>query len=232
VDIAERLAALERAMQEYGPRGYAPTGSPAMVPAGIARQARHASFGPMVLGDTRDWDHDPIVLDPALANFTKVPAFYPVVGTLGPDDGDEVTLTTQLRPEPFVLKRITWATNGDQVLDPDDPQEADELTTITNWTQQGRAVECRFGDSFTNFLGRNFALVSALFGDSQGFMDIPGTLLFQGSQNLEVELRRLLWPYQIGPDIVEPNLQNTRWDFVFAGVSLLPPGVNQSGSAG
>ena len=218
----------------YGNRGYPPqrpfpgAGPSAMVPVGTARQARHASAGPVDLGDERDWDRDPLVLDPAYRNYTKVPAYYVVTAQLGGEDGDSVRAITQLRPEPFVLRRITWATTGDLLQQ---GQDEGEYFPFGSWTQQGRSVRVRWGDSFTTFLGVNAALVSALFGDSNGFLDVPGTALFQGSQNLEVELTRVQWPF-VNSVVPDPERFITRWDFVFAGVSLLPAGVNQSGSVG
>ncbi len=98
-------------------------------------------------------------------------------------------------------------------------------------SQQGRAVEVSWGDSFTRFLGTNSSLISALFGDSNGFLDLPGVALFQGSQNLQVTLNRLFWPFQIG-GAFQQNPRNVRFDFVFEGVGLLPKGINQSGSVG
>jgi hypothetical protein len=62
-------------------------------------------------------------------------------------------------------------------------------------------------------------------GDSNGFLDNVRGIIFQGSQTLSIELLRLHWP----SDTLNAA---TEWDFVFSGVSLLPPGVNQSGSAG
>lgn len=89
-------------------------------------------------------------------------------------------------------------------------------------------MRVNFGDAFTNFMGQQPGLVSAVFGDSHGFMDLPKGIVFEGSQNLEVELSRVFEP---GPttsfDFVPGE---TRWDFVFAGVSLLPKYINQSGS--
>ena len=94
----------------------------------------------------------------------------------------------------------------------------------------GRAVTMRWGDSFTTFLGLNDGLVTAVLGDSNGFLDIPRGALFQGSQPLEVSLLRLFWPGAQPQGAAPPS--DTEWDFVFAGISLLPAGVNQSGSAG
>ena len=91
---------------------------------------------------------------------------------------------------------------------------------------QGRSVTVQWDDEFTKFLGQQPALVSALFGDSQGFLDIPKGVLFQGKQALTITLNRILWP---DPDT---NPATTQWDFVFQGVGLLPKGIHQSGSAG
>ena len=212
---------------EYPPRGYPPpTG---LVPQGIARQARHATVQPVSLGETRAF-YDPIVDHPEYRQFQKVLAYFVVSMELGGEDGAQVTGNEQLRPEPFVLTRITWATTADL----GDPSSDDFLETFFpfNQSQHGRAVEVTWGDSFTRFLGKQSALVSAIFADSEGYLDIPGTALFQGSQNLQVTLKRLQWPIP-DPGEEEPAPRfTTRWDFVFAGFTLLPPGINQSGSVG
>ena len=201
-----------------------------MVPAGIARQARHASRGPvsLELGATES-QMDSFLQSPQLRDFTSVPAKYVIQATLGPEAGDTVTAQTQLRPEPFVLETISWATAGDLAL-----PDFEGLFPFWPWSQTGRAVEIRWGDSFTTFLGTNAALLSALFGDSSGFLDLPDVVLFQGSQNLQVTLTRLLWPMASGPlpDDRLNNPRNIRIDIVFHGVGLLPKGVNQSGSVG
>lgn len=203
-----------------------------MVPAGIARQARNASRGPLdtgqYFGDTRS-EMDSFLESPELRDFTSVPAIYTIQATIGPEEGDTITATTQLRPEPFVLQRITWATSGDLAL-----PDFQGLFPFWPWSQTGRAIEVRWGDSFTTFLGTNAALLSALFGDSSGFLDLPTVALFQGSQNLQVTLTRLLWPMAVGPlpDERVNNPRNIRVDICFHGVGLLPKGVNQSGSVG
>lgn len=216
-------------MPEYPPRGYPPTEAQRhMVPAGIGRQARHASRGPLdtaPLGDTRS-QADSFLDHPELRGYTPVPAYYVVQAELGPEPGDNVKAQTQLRPEPFVLQRITWATNGDLAL-----PGGLGLFPFWGWSQQGRSVEVKWGDSFTTFLGTNASLISALFGDSNGFLDLPDVALFQGSQNLQVTLNRLFWPFEIGESQFQ-NPRNVRFDFVFQGVGLLPKGVNQSGSVG
>lgn len=155
---------------------------------------------------------------PYYPGYTEIPAFYTVSILLGGNDDDTQGGSVTLRPEPFVARRITWATQGD----------APEFVSVaTNASAQGRCVEVTWEDNFTKFLGQQPCLVSALFGDSQGFLDFPKKgILFQGQQALVVKLHRLTWP---DPD-TSPAV--TRWDFNFQGVSLLPEGVNQSGSAG
>jgi hypothetical protein len=86
-------------------------------------------------------------------------------------------------------------------------------------------VLVQWQDEFTNFMGSVPCLISALFGDSQGYLDLQRGLLFQGKQSLGVQLTRLFYPASEAIDI-------NRFDFVFHGISLLPLGVNQSGSAG
>jgi hypothetical protein len=158
-----------------------------------------------------------------LAQFNQVPNWYTVTIALGPEAGATQKGARQLRPEPFVAKRIQWATTGDTFY------QSGGTSLINYQSPQGRVVRCRFGDSFTSFLGQRAGLVSAVFGDSQGFLDLPRMILFSGKQNLEVELNRLFFPASaFDPEGFEPG--ETRWDFVFAGVSLLPPYVNQSGS--
>lgn len=163
--------------------------------------------------------------DEELALYNQVCQFYTVSVELGPNAGDIAKTAQQIRPEPFVVRRIQWATTGDTFTQCLGTSMLNPMGSI-----QGRSVRMSFGDSFTNFLGQRQGLVSAVFGDSQGFMDMPKGIVFQGSQSLEVSLSRLFFPgptasldWEEGPGI-------TRWDFVFAGVSLLPRYINQSGS--
>jgi hypothetical protein len=149
----------------------------------------------------------------------EIPAFYTVSILLPGTDNAELGGSVYLRPEPFVARRITWCTQGD----------APEFVSVPSvvGSAQGRCVEATWEDEFTKFLGNQPCLVSAMFGDSQGFLDFPKKgILFQGKQTLSVKLHRLSWP---DPATTPAT---TRWDFQFQGVSLLPDGVNQSGSAG
>jgi hypothetical protein len=155
--------------------------------------------------------------DPRFDGFEKIPAFYTVSINLGGSQGATESGAVQLRPEPFVLKRITWATNGDCY-----PALA---VAEAGYSVQGRAVSIQWADEFTKFLGNQPVLISALFGDSNGFLDIPRGALFQGKQSLSCTLTRLVWPS-------EAEAINTRFDFCFQGLGLLPKGVAQSGSAG
>jgi hypothetical protein len=156
---------------------------------------------------------------PDYPGMLEVPAFYTITVLLGGDDNAVKAGSVTLRPEPFIVRRITWATTGDAPL----------FITIPSivGSAQGRVVEITWDDEFTKFLGQQPCLISALFGDSQGFLDLPKKgLLFQGKQTLSVNLHRLIWP--------DPTSDpaETRFDFNFQGVMLLPQGVNQSGSAG
>lgn len=160
-------------------------------------------------------------LPPALAAmYTYIPAFYTVTVNLPPDlTGMPVAGSTPLRPEPFLCKRVTWATTGDT------PNFVSSPGGNTG-SAQGRAVAVQWEDEFTKFLGSQPTLLSAIFGDSQGFLDIPSGVLFQGKQTMQASLIRLLWP---DPE-TEPA--TVRFDIVFHGLGLLPKGVHQSGSAG
>lgn len=195
------------------------------VPQGLLNQGRHAIEGPVALGDT---ELPPLWYDaPQYASYNKVPAYYTITTILGGADESRVDADTPLRPEPFLLQRVTWATTGDLMTE--EQYAAAGAVVLPTYSQQGRAVEITWGDEFTRFMGQQPALVSAIFGDSWGFLDLPAPILFQGSQQLQLTLRRLFWP--IGNTVVQPvDPIDTQWDFIFEGVALLPMGVNQSGS--
>lgn len=144
--------------------------------------------------------------------FTEVPAYYTVSITLGGAAGDTQPGSVPLRPENFVCKRITWATTGDAEFE-------------GGYSIQGRCVTVQWFDEFTRFFGAQPALISAVFGDSNGFLDLSRGIMLQGKQTLTIQLVRVLWP-------TGPTPANTRFDFTFQGSSLLPEGVHQSGSAG
>ncbi len=156
--------------------------------------------------------------------YNQIAAMYVVTIPLGGDIGTPATRNTQLRPEPFLCKRVTWATTADTL-------RFYGLPMAMNASVHGGVVECRFGDSFTTFLGQNAGLVRAVFGDSNGFLELGKGILLQGSQPVEVSLTRLAWPGTGDEDNGAPPAE-TRWDFVFHGVGLLPQGVYASGAAG
>lgn len=144
--------------------------------------------------------------DPAEAasRFVEVPAVYTATVILGGEEGADGPGSVALRPEMFALRRITWAS------------EYDAPPFFLIGGAAGRQVEIAWGDEFTQFLGNTPTLISALFGDSNGFLDLPGEgILFQGRQTLNVKLRRLLWAAEGDP-------VDTRWDICFQGVGLLP----------
>src|SRR5688572_334216 len=183
---------------------------PGPYPAGMVRQDQIASMGAANVPVLRASDSE------EFAGFNKIPSSYVISITLGGEVNDTQAGSVQLRPEPFILDRITWATTGDTY--PYVDQEP-------GYSLQGRAVRMKWGDEFTKLFGNTSALIAAAFGDSNGFMDIIKGLLFQGGQTLTIELLRLHWPSST-------DAETTQFDFVFSGLSLLPPGVNQSGSAG
>lgn len=185
---------------------------PGQATEGMAYEATH-SFGQHPL-DRKGGIED----DPRWRNFTRIPAFYTVtINMPAEQSGPSVADSSALRPEPFICKRVTWATTGDTPLfcGP----------SASGGSAQGRAVVAEWDDEFTKFLGSKPCLISALFGDSQGFLDIPRGVLFQGKQSLTVRLTRLFWPDSTNPAA-------TRFDFSFQGIGMLPLDVNQSGSAG
>jgi len=157
--------------------------------------------------------------DPAFANFDKVPAFYTVTVELAGNVGAVNGGSTALRPESFICERVTWACN-------EAPRDYDAGGGVAiSGSPQGRSVVVTWGDEFTRFLGKDPCLLSALFGDSNGFLDLPRGILFQGKQALNVALTRIYNP--ISADDEEGLVK--RFDFNFQGVGLFPRGVNYSG---
>ena len=148
--------------------------------------------------------------------WSEIPAFYTVTLFLDPEPNKTAGQATPLRPEPFVLKRITTANTGD----------VPTAVPLSLASAQGRQVEVTWQDEFTRFFGEQPCLLAAAFGDSSGYLDLPAPVLFQGRQSLQVNLRRLAWPFD--PAVYAPV--QIRFDFQFQGVALLPPGTQSSGS--
>jgi hypothetical protein len=198
------------------------------IPSGYANQGRHAITGPVALGDTT---MPPTWYDaPEYKSYNKVPAYYPLTAILGGAAESRVEGTTLLRPEPFLLQRISWATGGDILTNLQIADLGIPLLNFPSYSIQARSVELTWGDEFTKFMGVQPALVAAIFGDSYGFLDLPAPIFFQGSQQLQINLRRLFWPLSVPVLELEIPEVDTQWDFVFEGVALLPMGLNQSGS--
>jgi len=147
--------------------------------------------------------------------FVEVPAWYTINIILGGNTDDQASGSVALRPERFECRRITYAAQGDTPPFVDLP--------IGNYIT-GSCVEVSWGDEFTRFLGEQAALLNALFGSNNGFLDLPAGVLFQGRQSLNAKLRRLNWP----GIATEPT--DTRVDIVFHGVGLLP--ANTGGVSG
>lgn len=141
--------------------------------------------------------------------YIEVPAWYTVSMILGGAVNDAAGGSIPLRPERFELRRITWCTQADVYP---------FVTTPAPTSIQGRCVEMTWGDEFTQFMGGQPALLSAIFGDSQGFLDLPQGILFQGRQSFNVKLKRLQWPD------ADTTPAPARFDIVFHGVGLLPAG--------
>lgn len=179
---------------------------------GLPPQSHPVYMGPGIENDPK-WD-----------NFEKVPTWYLVSVTLAGQSGAVQGASTPLRPEPFIAKRITFATTGDVA-----PAVTSAAINATGGSIQARAVTVQWQDEFTNFMGTRPMLIASIFGDSQGFLDLQRGLLFQGKQALSVNLSRLFYPDPSFDPGQEPSV---RFDFTFHGIAMLPKGVFQSGSAG
>lgn len=137
--------------------------------------------------------------------FTRIPATYVMQVQLDNQLGAQSDGAADLRPELFLLRRISWASTNDIALG---FAGAD-----------GRTVEVTWGDEFTKFMGSVPGLLSAVFGDSNGFLDLTREILFNGSQRLNCELSRVL-----------ATEDESRIDIVLHGTGLLPLGMQASGS--
>jgi len=147
--------------------------------------------------------------------FVEVPAWYTINLIIGGNTDDQASGSVALRPERFECRRVTYAAQGDTPPFIDLPVGA----AVT-----GSCVEVSWGDEFTRFLGEQAALLNALFGTANGFLDMPAGVLFQGRQSLNAKLRRLNWPG------IATEPADTRIDITFHGVGLLP--ANTGGVSG
>lgn len=150
-------------------------------------------------------------------DWVQIPTWYTITLPLGGNQGDQAQGTVQTRPERFIPVRLTYATTEDVLLG-----SAGGSSFLMCSSVAARTARVSFRDEFTHFMGTAPAFVAAVFGDSSGFLDFPKGILFQGKQTLYAELTRVLQP--------GPEYPGGSWDFVWAGVCLLPPGTQVSGS--
>jgi hypothetical protein len=172
-------------------------------------------------------------------NYTKVLAKYVINIILGWKVPAAESGSVTLRPEDFLWKGGRTVNNG-EIQNPWRNNQAGELEANANgWypyigkSIQNRCVEMEFSDEFTKFMADKKAFIAAIFGDSDGFLDLPKPIILQGKQTLTIRLNRINWPFPIGPinDETWPDPFDVRFDFVFDGIMLLPPGTHESGSA-
>jgi hypothetical protein len=173
---------------------------------GPARDPRLAP-GSVQRAPGREWDQ----YGTAFRDYTKIPAQYVARVTLNGAAGTSATAAVKLRPEPFLLKRITWA-----AVPIYDAQNNNFSAYDT-----GQSIELKWGDEFVKFLGDQPGLLQSLFGSPFGFLDLTREALFNGNQTLSAEFRRLV------PTLI-PTQQQV--ELVFHGTGLLPRGMQQSGS--
>lgn len=165
---------------------------------------------------------------PKFAGYTKVVAQYPVNIELYSDPTDRRASnagSAPLRPEPFVCKGITWASDGD-VPRPEEGIYYEDM--MPSGSTVGRVVEMRWYDEFAQFMGDRWAFITAVLGDSNGFYNLARPILFQGKQSIKIALRVVRYPH---PPPYELPYPTWRFDFVFHGIGLLPPGEQISGSS-
>ena len=152
--------------------------------------------------------------------YTLVPDQYIINIELNSEAGQSEADSVPLRPYDFLLERITWACTGDSAISEDD------YTVNPVWSMggsiMGRCTEMEWSDEFTKFMGDRRALVSAVMGDSNGFIKLPRVLRFVGKQVLSIRLNALFYPWP--PPTQGTPYPDFRWDFVFHGCDLYPPG--------
>lgn len=183
--------------------------------------------------------HDPDLGEYAerFRGWVKVLSQDPLNLILGPKVNDTISGSVTLRPERIILKRISWACDGEQ----QNPYNGiPAAPNVNGWDPvvmnsiQGRCVEMEWFDEFTKFMSDRKALVVALLGEpGLNGVGLPKPILLQGKQTISIRLNRIRWPFPIGPidDKNWPDPFPVRFDFVFHSIMLLPPGTHESGSA-
>lgn len=155
-------------------------------------------------------------------DWVQIPTWYTLTTELAGAAGSTANATEQTRPERFIPIRITYGTTEDIFLGNQSGAVDPSPPFVIQNSVAARSVRVSFRDEFTHFMGTRQGMVSALFGDSSGFLDFPKGILFQGKQTLYVECTRIVEIYEDFPGGV--------WDFIWHGVCLLPPGTQASGS--
>jgi len=160
--------------------------------------------------------------DPDFDNFQKVPAFYTVTIVLGGAAGAEKAGAAPIRPEAFICERVTWACNES----PLDYEGETSPGSAIGGSPQGRAVRITWGDEFTNFMGKQPCMLSAIFGDGDGFLNLRRGILLQGRQTITAALTRITDP-------TKGKAPTLEFDINFQGIGLFPKdGGGASGAAG
>lgn len=186
-------------------------------------------------------------------DYTKIPAYYILRVELGPNEHDNQAESITLRPEQFLLRRITWRVTPPIVsitLPAQAPKRVALGPPIAPAYDAGSGIAMRWGDEFSKFLGgpgpEPSGLLGALCGEVNGFLDMTREVLLAGKQTISAFLERGvgLDPYVNGiitaamiygdPTTlltaefeVEPQIV----EIEFHGIGLLPRGQNYSGGA-
>jgi len=189
-------------------------------------------------------------------DYTKVPAFYILRVELGPEAHDNAADSITLRPEQFLLRRITW-----RVTPPFAAFTKGGVTSrlplappLAPAYDSGSGIALRWGDEFTKFLGgpgpEPSGLLGALCGEVNGFLDMPREVLLAGKQTISAFLERGVDLQAYAASLpfvamVNAGAAATAADYVdteiiaepqiveieFHGIGLLPRGQNYSGGA-
>lgn len=187
------------------------------------------------------------------ADYTKVPATYVLRFELGPDAFASDSASVNLRPEQFLLRRLTWRCTP--LLVQFTPEGGKPIVLmaeppIAPHYDPASCIEVRWEDEFTKFLGGSgpapAGLLGALMGEVNGFLDQTREILFAGKQTLSATVQRLIGldtittgipfvavQYGGDPDMWKGELIPLPQvlEIEFHGIGLLPPGTNYSGGA-
>ena len=189
-------------------------------------------------------------------DYTKVPAIYILRVELGPNAGNNAADSVTLRPEQFLLRRITWRVTQPMFafFDGAVTHRLPIAPPLTPAYDSASGIALRWGDEFTKFLGGTgpepSGLLGALCGEVNGFLDMTREVLMAGKQTISAFLERGqdLQPFAAAmPFVAMVNAGGaaTAADYVdtsieaeaqiveiqFHGIGLLPPGTNYSGGA-